>query len=557
MPSRKKTPRPKVYVHKGLFGYPSTTRKLKPRNGREARVHRRRADTDMEAQLRLLAEALPQIVWTADPDGFQDYFNGRWFSFTGFSERETYGGKSALHPDDFSVYVERWSRALRSGKAYEAEYRFRRADGMYRWHLVRGLPVREGKRIVKWIGTFTDIQDQKQAAERLHALNEELERLVLDRTREIEVLRARDRANLQRLTDVMEHLHAGVVASDEHFRIIHCNKEYADMFRLGDPQSVVGMSGWELRKRVAESFFFPDAVMQRMNAVSEDRKPSFGFAIPLKDGRIVGRDFIPVFDHGVFRGHVVVYRDITREKKIDAAKSDFMSFASHQLRTPLTAVRWALSRLKKSFPPEQESAASLLNAAHLAAKNMAETINTMLSVSRIEAGTVSLALSDIRLHALLLEVRDSFRADIRQRKQRVIVRCPVSLRLRSDAKLLKEILSNILSNALKYSPERSAIDLIVTTGRDRVRLEVRDRGFGIPAHEREKIFGKFYRGENAVQALSEGSGLGLYLVSLLLRKLRGDIAVASEEGKGTVFTLSFPRVLREDPEAGADAFFSS
>lgn len=119
-----------------------------------------------EQRLRFLADAMPQIVWTARPDGGLDYFNHRWYEYTGltFEQTRDWAWQSVLHPDDIANCLELWRRSVQTGEPYEVEYRFRRSfDGAYRWHLGRGLPMRnaEGK-IALWVGTCTDIDDQKR-----------------------------------------------------------------------------------------------------------------------------------------------------------------------------------------------------------------------------------------------------------------------------------------------------------------------------------------------------------------------------------------------------------
>ena len=123
--------------------------------------------TDAQSSLRLLADAMPQLVWSTRPDGFHDYFNQRWYDFTGSTLEQTQGEgwSHLLHPDDLLRTQDRWQRALLTGEPYEIEYRFRRAsDGAYRWFLARALPIKDAEgRIVRWFGTCTDIDDQKQA----------------------------------------------------------------------------------------------------------------------------------------------------------------------------------------------------------------------------------------------------------------------------------------------------------------------------------------------------------------------------------------------------------
>ncbi len=140
------------------------------------------ASTD-DIRMRVIAEALPQIVWTARPDGWIDYFNKRWFEYTGYTFEETQGWdwKPVLHPDDFERTVHAWTNSLRSGEALEIEYRLKRFDGSYRWHIGRALPVQNSDgEITKWFGTCTDVQALKDQ-------ELELEELVRRRTSELQI----------------------------------------------------------------------------------------------------------------------------------------------------------------------------------------------------------------------------------------------------------------------------------------------------------------------------------------------------------------------------------
>ncbi|HEX2134432.1 MAG TPA: PAS domain-containing protein [Microvirga sp.] len=147
-----------------------------------ARPGDRLASQDNDSQFRLLAESMPQLVWTTRPDGWHDYFNGRWYEFTGLDPDLSLGEgwSSVIHPDDRPLTRERWRQALASGGPYEIEYRIRGADGTYRWFLGRALPVRRPDgAILRWFGTCTDINAQKTAEEALRRLHEQ-HRLALD-----------------------------------------------------------------------------------------------------------------------------------------------------------------------------------------------------------------------------------------------------------------------------------------------------------------------------------------------------------------------------------------
>jgi two-component system sensor histidine kinase/response regulator len=155
-----------------------------------------------EKEFRQLADAMPQIVWTANPNGGVDYYNQRWFDYTGMTPGESKGWdwKPVLHPDDLDKYVGLWSRVVATGGKYEVKSRFKRAsDNSYRWHLGRASAVRdEAGRIVKWFGTCTDIDDQKRAEDALLAAHVELENRVRERTLELAT------ANAELKTEILE-----------------------------------------------------------------------------------------------------------------------------------------------------------------------------------------------------------------------------------------------------------------------------------------------------------------------------------------------------------------
>ncbi len=162
-------------------------------------IEHRQAATDLQAseeRYRTLADSMPQIVWTANPDGGLDYYNQQWIDYTGMTLEQTsgWGWQPVLHPDDLDECLRRWSRAVEMGESYETEYRFKRAsDGAYRWHLGRATPARdEDGRITKWYGTSTDIEEHKRTEQALHEnqqqiqkLNAELELRVVERTAEL------------------------------------------------------------------------------------------------------------------------------------------------------------------------------------------------------------------------------------------------------------------------------------------------------------------------------------------------------------------------------------
>jgi PAS domain S-box-containing protein len=145
---------------------------------------------DSEANFRQLADSMPQIVYTARTDGWLDYCNQRWLDYTGLTltQSQGWGSLVAIHPDDTQDVMDVWNRTISTGISYEIQFRLKRAsDGAYRWHLGRGLPMRDGQgTIIKWFGTSTDIDDYKHAQQALQESQQQLEARVQERTVELE-----------------------------------------------------------------------------------------------------------------------------------------------------------------------------------------------------------------------------------------------------------------------------------------------------------------------------------------------------------------------------------
>ncbi len=261
----------------------------------------------------------------------------------------------------------------------------------------------------------------------------------------------------------------------------------------------------------------------------------------LKDGRILLCDYAPVFHNNVHTGHLLLYRDVTRERRIDAAKSEFMSLASHQLRTPLTTIRWSMGRLSKRLATKIDADDSkLIDEGKKAAIRMSDTIDAMLQIARIESNETHITVSRIALRPFIRKLIAE--REIKAKMQKVSLSCPPRCSVKTDARLLQEILNNLLSNAFKYTPEHGKIAIRVRREKEEIIIDVRDSGYGIPLHDRKKIFRKFFRSENIASKDTDGTGLGLYLVSLIAGLLNGKISFVSKEGKrsGSTFTLSLP-----------------
>jgi PAS domain S-box-containing protein len=239
---------------------------------------------------------------------------------------------------------------------------------------------------------------------------------------------------------------------------------------------------------------------------------------------------------------VGIERDITKAKEIDKAKTEFVSLVSHQLRTPLSAIKWQLDVILGEkggkLSDKQKEQLKDINDAN---NRMIGLINSLLNISRIELGTLAVELEAARLDSIAEDVLEELASQIQTKKITIRKNYDKTLPpLEIDAKLTRIIFQNLLSNALKYTPGEGLVNLeIKKQGSDAI-IKVSDNGYGIPEAQKTKIFTKLFRADNAKETDPYGTGLGLYIVKSILERTGGKVWFESKENEGTTFFATIP-----------------
>lgn len=248
----------------------------------------------------------------------------------------------------------------------------------------------------------------------------------------------------------------------------------------------------------------------------------------------------PIILDGEPVGAIEIMRDITKDKEIDQLKTDFISIASHQLRTPLTALKTYTHILESELEGKVTSKAkNHLNVIHNSILRMNEIISMLLNISRIEAGLLHVRIKEINVSKLIVDLAHELNSLAIEKDIRLSCKINNDVHEKTDPILLAEILSNLISNAIKYTPNGGKVSVALEKS-DRTRVSVHDSGVGIPKHLHSKIFTKFFRTPIAAQTDVSGNGLGLYMAKQMAQSLKGDIYFDSTEGKGSTFYFTFP-----------------
>lgn len=250
-----------------------------------------------------------------------------------------------------------------------------------------------------------------------------------------------------------------------------------------------------------------------------------------------------IFENSII-GAIVTFRDSTKEKEIDAMKTDFLSVAAHQLRTPLGTMRWNLEMiLGNDFGPVPPTLLPVLQQIYAANTRIIALVNDLLDVARIDEFRVQDNPQPTNLEQTIQAILLEKNADIVKKGIQVdfVPSGDAYFNLVIDPKRIREAFENIISNAIKYNVPNGNINIYTERLDDMIKLTFIDSGIGIPDVDINKITAKFYRARNAVRSETEGSGLGLFVVKSYIEAWGGKMELSSKEGVGTTFTMYLPK----------------
>lgn len=262
---------------------------------------------------------------------------------------------------------------------------------------------------------------------------------------------------------------------------------------------------------------------------------------PIRELKIITNQILD--DNGEVWGFVKLIKDRTRELELLRAKSDFVTIAAHKLRTPTTAVGWALDTMAKDKTLTKENK-ELLSIAQQTAHNLQKIVNDLINITQIEEGKFGYKFQKAKLVPFLEKILSEAEVVAREYKVKIYFERPQNLDLSApiDATRLGMAISNLIDNAIKYNVENGEVVLSLNemVGKPYIEVKIRDTGVGIPAADLDKIFTKFFRSENVKTKDVEGSGLGLYLTKNIINRHGGKMSVESKEDRGSTFTFTLP-----------------
>ncbi|MEP0788811.1 MULTISPECIES: ATP-binding protein [Cyanophyceae] len=547
----------------------------------EARVQAQ----EQQQRYQLMAETVPQIVWTAGPDGAVDYFNQRWTDYTGMTLEESLGWQwqPVLHPDDRNQNIERWLSAVDTGETHEIECRFKRAsDGTYRWHLIRAMPIRDRNGwVVKWFGTCTDIDDQKRILSSMRFLADAT--VVLTCSLDYH-------ATLQRLVQlVVPHLAdwctVHIKSADGSLRLLEVAHVDSERVQQAwevekrypcDPQMQHGLAK-VMQTGVAE--LVPEIPDSPPDAIAGDENfcsfCNMGFksymCLPLvargttlgaitfltaESGRQYNEADLALASELTHRAAMAVDNARLYQEAQEASrmKDEFLAIISHELRTPINSVlAWA--QMLKTRKLNEAKTNIALDTIERNAKAQTQLIEDLLDVSLMIRGNLSIDRRPVDLKTVIQVSLNTLLASAQAKGVEIeTILDSAGKRVEGDSTRLQQVFSNLISNAIKFATggDRVTVRLSVENEPEQqttkyAQIQVSDTGVGISAEFLPHVFDLFRQADSSITRSHGGLGLGLAIVRYLVELHGGTVTAQSPGvGQGATFTVLLP--LQETKE---------
>ncbi len=498
-----------------------------------------------EERFRKIADSAPIFIAMADISGNAVYFNKPWLEFTDktLEEMSGLGWLSVLHPEDAPKFENDFKQAFSEKTTIRKEYRFKRADGKYRWMLAVGAPrLTPDGHFEGYFGTYTDFHDLKRT------------QLALQQSEESFRTLAENIPNLAWMADTDGS-------------IFWYNNRWYEYTGT----KAKDMEGWGWQS-VHDPAYLP-IVLNEWKSSIKSGKP-FEMVFPLKGSDNIFKPFLtrvmPIFDDdGAIKQWIGTNTDISEQLQIkqanarneeleeitkqlavqrkellslNKAKDEFIGMASHQLRTPATAVKQYVSLLIDEVPgPLNPDQVQYLQIAYNSNERELRIINDLLKTAQIDSTVFTLNQQSHDIVQVIDDVIEDIVLSIELRNQSIVFKKPNnSIKILLDATEMKLVLVNLLENASKYSYSGSVIKILIEKTDTYVKIAIVDKGVGISKEDQQRIFEKFTRVDNDLSDTVTGTGLGLYWVKQLVELHKGTIHLTSKLGEGSRFIVKLP-----------------
>ncbi|KAK8031786.1 hypothetical protein PG990_001520 [Apiospora arundinis] len=533
-----------------------------------------------EERFKLICNSMPQMVWSTNAEGMHDFFNSRWYDYTGLTPEESLGlgWKNPFHPDDMPLTARKWSHCLATGDPYVTEYRCKSKDGEWRWMLGRALPLRNKHtgEIEKWYGTCTDVHESLAAKLEAKQMRQQLLSVLSHAQTTIFSVDKEGKVTMIEGALIWNGIKDGTIDNEEDETrdgSRYIGKGVDDVFNDLSTRAGKGdipgflkpvkelLAGKRMREMVQEHEIDSHFFRTRFIPTFSKNKPGQTIGSASRVESVIG----VIMNVTELKEREKDLKAQAKEKKqllaneaaakeASRLKSQFLANMSHEIRTPITGVI-GMAELLLDLPLGEEQrdyAENIIRSANA----LLTVINDILDFSKVESGRLDIEEVQFSLSVVVQDVSKmlGFAAE----RKNLAFHSDVSQDIADDLVVLgdpgrvRQIITNLLTNSIKFTStgfvkfsvwkEKETSDTI------EIKFVVEDSGIGIDEEVRKRLFRPFSQGDPSTARKFGGTGLGLTISKNLLDLMRGRISLESTNGNGTTATFWIPFNKPQSPQ---------
>ncbi len=492
-----------------------------------AKVQARRELAEQQLMFRNITDAAGTGLWMIDVNGNITFVNQAWIDWTGrpFFAHLGRGWIRSVMVEDRHQVIENYVKQFKNKEPYSVDFRILRKDKQVQWIAATGQPryLADGT-FAGYVGSCVDITERKNAEETIRESQERF-RLIADTAPVLIWMSGREQ------------------------QITFLNKIFLDFLGLA--------SFAEYPQNPLDEHVHPDdqdkVVRLYRHSFEQQTEYYIEYRIRNKAGsfRWIAMKGIPRYNKaGVFKGYIGSGMDVTEMKEHEQIKNDFIGMASHELKTPITSIKAYVQLLLNRYKnaAEEDFTKKSLITVNKQIGRLTRLIADLLDVSKMDSGRLSLNLDNIRVNDAVKEAIEevqhtttSHLLNYEENGEHYIV---------ADKDRIAQVVTNFLTNAIKYSPAADKVDVNVTGSADEVTIAVKDYGIGISEEDQKKVFNRFYRVEGKNEQTFSGFGIGLFIAAEIVKRHKGQVGLVSQQGKGTTFYFKLPVSVIAGGETG-------
>ncbi|WP_374461459.1 PAS domain S-box protein [Chryseobacterium taeanense] len=496
---------------------------------------------NIEIYIQALNSANCGIIITDNlqPDNPIVYCNKAFENISGYSHDEIIGHNCRFLQSQDRSQPERQSikEAIRQGKDCRVEIRNYKKNGDLFWNELFISPVKNDDGIIThFIGVQNDITDRKRAEHELREEKSSVERKIQERTKELI-------ESESFLSSIIQTVRESLLVLDANYKVLSVNNHFLSSFKV-TKEDTVGKNLFELGNHQWDI----DTLRELLMKILPTNNPVIDYEVehnfPYIGKKVMLVNAYRIEFEGQYKDRILIaIEDITEKKEIDRRKDDFLSIASHELKTPLTTIKGLVQLLQRMKPDgASEKYNETLDKVSVYVDRLNILISDLLDTSKIQSGNIELHLEPFEIDKTIRDTVDNL--SVSAPSHTISLSGTTNATILGDELQISQVINNLISNAIKYSPDSNKVDVYINRVGNFIKISVTDYGMGISSQDKAKIFERFYRAKH-IQKKFPGLGIGLYISHEIIANHKGTLWVESEVGEGSTFSFTLPIIKNQ------------